>query len=75
MDSDDMEFLQRRRQQELRAAEHAADPCSRNIHLELARLYGARLDAVVHAAQSRRVVPITTARFSVRFAAIERDFL
>ncbi len=71
MDKDDRAYFQKRRQQELRAAENAADPCCRKIHLELARLHGVRLDAAAHGAESRRVVAIGT----VRFAAIEQDFL
>jgi hypothetical protein len=71
MDEGDRDYYRRRQQQELHAAEHAADICCRNIHLELARLYGLRLDEAVHAGASRRVVSVA----AMRFAVIDQDFL
>lgn len=53
MHEDDIEYFRRRRDQELRAAHRAADGCSRNVHLELARRYGLRL-AGASAAQRKK---------------------
>ena len=53
MHEDDIEYFRRRQEQELRAANRAADGCSRNVHLELARRYRLRL-AEASAAQGKK---------------------
>lgn len=74
MDDVDIEYYRRRLQQEMLAAEHAADRCCRRVHLELARRYELRVaegirfqtntvEAVV------RTRSISIERYSSRFAS------
>lgn len=76
MHEDDIEYYRRRQQQEIHAAGRAADGCSRNVHLELARSYGLRLAeaSAAHAKNAetpRRILSISIGKFSRRSSALD----
>jgi hypothetical protein len=78
MREDDVDYYRKRRQQELRAADRAAEGCSRNVHLELARRYGARLAEATapqppDVGMPHRVLSISVRRFSFRSSAIDNS--
>lgn len=73
MSEDDIDYFRRRQQQELRAADRAADRCCRNIHLQLARRYEMRVAEAsaghgkdAEAETPRRRLSISVGKFSQR---------